>query len=68
MSEQQKERTPARMKKRCSECGLELTPAPARFDGEPTFVGYYPCQCDEARAEDAERLELERWPYTGAIQ
>lgn len=28
-------------------CGRELTPAPARWDGELTYVGYYPCRCDD---------------------
>ena len=27
----------------CAECGWELKPAPARFDGEPAIVGYLPC-------------------------
>ena len=31
----------------CEYCGSELKPAPARFDGEPTFVGYLPCNCKE---------------------
>ena len=31
------------MKAYCFECGKELEPAPAHFDGEPTHVGYLPC-------------------------
>lgn len=31
--------------KTCETCGRELSPAPARFDGEDTFVGYMPCVC-----------------------
>lgn len=27
----------------CRWCGKELTPAPARFEGQDTYVGYYPC-------------------------
>lgn len=27
----------------CKVCGTECPPCPARFDGEPTFVGYYSC-------------------------
>jgi hypothetical protein len=41
----------------CKDCGRKLTPCPARFDGEPTYVGFYPCQCNEARIEDVEREE-----------
>lgn len=29
----------------CKYCGGELKPAPANFDGEPTYVGYLPCNC-----------------------
>jgi len=28
----------------CKQCGEEMFPAPARWDGEPTFVGYLPCK------------------------
>ena len=31
----------------CDKCGREMIPAPAMWDGEPTYVGYYPCRCDE---------------------
>uniref|UniRef100_A0A6M3KV73 Uncharacterized protein n=1 Tax=viral metagenome TaxID=1070528 RepID=A0A6M3KV73_9ZZZZ len=31
------------MKAYCGICDNELKPAPANFDGEPTFVGYLPC-------------------------
>jgi len=31
----------------CKICGRVLIPAPARFDGVPTFVGFYPCMCSE---------------------
>lgn len=34
-------------KKYCKHCGRELKPAPANFDGIPTFVGYLPCNCRE---------------------
>jgi hypothetical protein len=27
----------------CKTCGRELFPCPAKWDGEPTFVGYSPC-------------------------
>lgn len=30
----------------CENCGREMRPAPARWDGEPTFVGFHPCACD----------------------
>jgi hypothetical protein len=43
--------------RRCELCGAELDPCPARFDGEGTYCGFYPCQCDEARAEDSDRQE-----------
>ncbi len=33
--------------KQYCKCGRELIPAPARFDGEFTYVGYFPCRCDE---------------------
>lgn len=29
----------------CERCGMSLRPAPARFDGEHTTVGYLPCTC-----------------------
>lgn len=29
----------------CKQCGKELIPAPAKFDGEATFVGYMPHDC-----------------------
>ena len=29
----------------CEMCGREMRPAPARFDGEDTFVGFFPCVC-----------------------
>lgn len=31
----------------CKLCGREMQPAPARWDGEPTYVGYMPCACDK---------------------
>jgi hypothetical protein len=34
----------------CPTCGRNLEPAPARSDGEATYVGYYPCRCG-SRAE-----------------
>jgi hypothetical protein len=45
--------------RRCKDCARQLTPCPAklRADGEQTYVGFYPCQCNEAREEDAERDE-----------
>lgn len=30
---------------KCEICGAELKPAPAKFDGEFTYVGYLPCNC-----------------------
>ncbi len=27
----------------CSVCGKPLQSAPAKFDGDPTYVGYLPC-------------------------
>lgn len=33
----------------CAYCYERLAPAPAWFDGEPTYVGYLPCKC---RAKD----------------
>ena len=27
----------------CIHCGSEMRQAPARFDGEATYVGYLPC-------------------------
>lgn len=41
----------------CEDCGRRLTPCPARWDGEDTYVGFYRCSCAEAREEDAERAE-----------
>jgi hypothetical protein len=32
----------------CKLCGRELKPAPAKWNGEPTYVGYYPCPCNES--------------------
>ena len=32
--------------KNCPVCGRKLKLAPARYDGEPTFVGYLPCKCE----------------------
>ena len=29
----------------CEKCGREMIPAPARFDGEETTVGFFPCVC-----------------------
>jgi len=29
----------------CEKCGREMRPAPARFDGEDTTVGFFPCVC-----------------------
>lgn len=31
--------------KHCEFCDRELKPCPARFDGVPTFVGFFPCAC-----------------------
>jgi hypothetical protein len=31
----------------CVGCGKPLIPCPARFDGEDTFVGYFPCTCNK---------------------
>lgn len=28
----------------CQECGQPLIPAPARVDGELTYIGYFPCR------------------------
>ena len=36
--------------RRCELCGRALTPCPARWDGEDTFVGFYP------RAETIRRI------------
>lgn len=33
------------MEKQCESCGRPMIPAPARFDGEDTFVGFMPCAC-----------------------
>ena len=30
----------------CNLCGKELRPARAFWDGEPTYVGYFPCACN----------------------
>jgi hypothetical protein len=30
----------------CKLCGREMRPAPARWDGEPTYVGHFPCACN----------------------
>jgi len=30
---------------KCKKCGRILRPAPAKFDGESTYVGYLPCPC-----------------------
>lgn len=54
----------------CEYCGETLIPAPARFDGEATFVGYMPHTCktikqDERQKEDGEQDEL--WNEVGAI-
>ena len=29
----------------CEKCGREMRPAPSRFDGEDTTVGFFPCVC-----------------------
>jgi hypothetical protein len=42
---------------RCVDCGMRLAPCPARFDDEDTYVGYYACQCNEAREEAEQRAE-----------
>jgi len=44
---------------RCENCGRLLSPCPGKLHatGERSYVGYYPCPCDEARAEDADREE-----------
>lgn len=34
----------------CEYCGKALIPAPARFDGEETFVGYLPHSCTQPPA------------------
>lgn len=33
-----------------------MIPAPARWDGEPTTVGFYPCRCDESIMTDYGRV------------
>lgn len=43
--------------RRCEDCGRALTPCPARWDGEDTYVGYYACPCEEARTEDTDLEE-----------
>jgi hypothetical protein len=30
----------------CTKCGRILKPAPAHWDGEPTYVGFFPCPCE----------------------
>lgn len=30
---------------KCQHCGAELTPARAFWEGEPTYVGFIPCPC-----------------------
>lgn len=32
---------------KCKKCGKELKPAPAKWDGEPTSVGFLPCDCKD---------------------
>jgi hypothetical protein len=34
------------------ECGRELKPARAFWDGEPTYVGFVPCPCDRPMQTD----------------
>jgi hypothetical protein len=46
--------------KRCELCGSRQDPCPALWDGEPTFVGYYRCPCEDARREDHDREEDRR--------
>lgn len=46
----------------CSDCGKELKPAPAWFDGDPTFVGYYPCNCRQEAKERTQYLGSEENP------
>ena len=51
----------------CSTCGMELKPAPAKHDGELTFVGYLPCNHDQSK-DFAERWKCLKcntvWPDT----
>ena len=51
---------PAARESRCPDCGRKFLPCPARWDGEPTTVGFYPCVCSYeswlANREDGEGL------------
>ena len=38
--------------KKCPHCGTELKPAPAKWDGESTYVGHLPCDCDKSKQEN----------------
>lgn len=44
--------------RRCELCGAKLDPCPSRCDGEDTYCGFYPCLCEAAREEEAERAEF----------
>lgn len=39
----------------CEHCGTTLIPAPARFDGEATFVGYMPHTCKTIKQDERQR-------------
>ena len=38
-----KEQIKANELRKCPICGTELRPGHAKWDGEPTYVGYLPC-------------------------
>lgn len=44
----------------CKVCGKQLIPAPARFDGEATYVGYFPHDCQRAPQVNK---EVQDWEY-----
>lgn len=44
---------------KCKYCGRELKPAPAKHDGEPTYVGFLPCDPEECFNLSNERWEIE---------
>jgi hypothetical protein len=35
----------------CAKCGKQLIPAPARFDGEFTFVGFLEHDCNQQKEQ-----------------
>jgi hypothetical protein len=46
----------------CSVCGREVQPAPARFDGEFTLCGWYPCPDHPyAKLQDKPKTRLCRY-------